>query len=355
MIINRYLIREIALPLIAVSVILFVIFMSYNAVRYTTDAAAGLLPATTVVYLTLIKSLIAIEVLLPMALYLAVIMGMGRLYSDSEMAALHACGFGELRVIRSVLWFSLLVAVVVASLSLAVRPWAYHKSYLLKAQAEAEFNLDNLKAGQFSSSEESGTVIFAERINSRENRLEKVFFRQIEDESVLIINARQAWQPVTDPFAPPVLKFLDVTLYHIDIAGNQDLVAKFKELSIFLEDDQQILRYKSKSASTLQLAGSNNPKDLAEFQWRLTTPITTLLLGVLGVPLSRSSPRRGRFAKTVVAALVFALLYNFNVMAKNWVEQGVVGAIPGVWWPNILLGVLIIVLLLRPSLGSGSR
>ena len=128
MIINRYLIREIALPLIAVGAILLVIFVSYNAVRYTTDAAAGLLPATTVIYLTLLKSMIAIEVLLPMALYLSVIVGMGRLYSDSEMAALHACGFGELRVIRSVLWFSLLVAVVVASLSLVVRPWAYQQN-----------------------------------------------------------------------------------------------------------------------------------------------------------------------------------------------------------------------------------
>ena len=166
MIINRYLIREIALPLIAVSAILLVIFMSYNAVRYTTDAAAGLLPGVTVIYLTLLKSMIAIEVLLPMALYLSVIIGMGRMYNDSEMAALHACGFGELRVIRSVLWFSLLVAVVVASLSLVVRPWAYYQSYLLKAQAEAEFNLEKLKAGQFSSSEESRTVIFAESINS---------------------------------------------------------------------------------------------------------------------------------------------------------------------------------------------
>ena len=355
MIINRYLIREIALPLIAVSAILLVIFMSYNAVRYTTDAAAGLLPGVTVIYLTLLKSMIAIEVLLPMALYLSVIIGMGRMYNDSEMAALHACGFGELRVIRSVLWFSLLVAVVVASLSLVVRPWAYYQSYLLKAQAEAEFNLEKLKAGQFSSSEESRTVIFAESINSREKRLEHVFFQQAEDESVLIINARQAWQPVTDPFAPPVLKFLDATVYHIDLIGNRDLAAKFKQLSIFLDGDELIPRYKSKSAGTLQLAGSSDPKDLAEFQWRLTTPITTLLLGVLAVPLSRSAPRRGRFAKTVVAALVFALLYNFNVMAKNWVEQGVVGAIPGVWWPNVLVGALIIILLLRPGLGSGSR
>ncbi len=356
MIINRYLINEMARPLVTVTAILVVIFMSYVAVRYTTDAAAGLLPARTVIYLTLLRSLIAIEVLLPVALYLSVITGMGRLYNHSEMIALQAAGVSELQVVRSVLWLSLTVAIIVASLSLAVRPWAYQKSYLLKAQAEAEFNLDKLEAGQFYSAEESGTAIFVKRINKRKNRLEQVYFFKIDDQRVRIIHAQQAWQPVTDPFAPPVLKFLGGTAYQVDLIGSSDLVLKFKRLSVFLRgDDQDRGRHKSKAAGTLQLARSDKPDDLAEFQWRVTTPITTLLLGILGVPLSRSVPRRGRYAKTVAATLIFALFYSFTVMAKSWVEQGVVGAIPGVWWPEVLLSLLIMALFFRPPLRSRTR
>ena len=356
MIINRYLIREITLPLITVTATLIVIFTSYSVARYTAEAAAGLLPAGTVVNLTLLRSLISIEVLLPAALYLAVVMSMGRLYSDNEMIALHASGFSELRVMRSVLWLSLSVAMVVASLSLVVRPWAYQISYLLKAEAEAEFNLDRLEAGRFYTAEESGTVIFVERVNRRQKRLEQVYFYRLDDQVVQVISAQQAWQPVTDRFAPPVFKFLDGAAYRIDLSGKQDLTVKFRELTVFLKGDEQKLgRYKSKAASTLQLAKSKRPGDLAEFQWRLTTPVTTLLLGLLAVPLSRTPPRRGRHAKTAAAVLVFALFYSFNVMARSWVEQGVVGAIPGVWWPNILLGLLIIVLMFRPTLWSGSR
>ena len=353
MIINRYLIREIALPLVTVTAILMVIFMSFNAVRYTADAAAGLLPASTVIYLTLLRSLIAIEVLLPVALYLAVVLGMGRLYSDNEMVALQATGVSELRVVRSVLWLSLAVAIVVASLSLAVRPWAYQKSYLLKAQAEADFNLDKLEAGQFYSAEESGTVIFVEHINKRQKRLEQVYFFRTTDQKIDIINARQAWQLVTDPFAPLELQFRDGAQYQIDLTGTRDLTLKFKRLSVILKPyDQDLDRYRSKTIETLQLAGSNNPDDMAEFQWRLTTPVTTLLLGILGVPLSRSAPRRGRYAKTVVAALVYAIFYGLSVIAKNWVEQGVVEIIPGVWWPHVLLGILTMVLLFWSALRS---
>jgi lipopolysaccharide export system permease protein len=356
LIINRYLIRETALPLVTVTAILLIIFMSFNAAVYTAEAAAGLLPASTVANLTLLRTLIAIEVLLPAALYLAVVMSMGRMYSDNEMVALHATGFSERRVMRSVFWLSLSLAIVVASLSLVVRPWAYQQSYYIKAQAEAEFNLDKLEAGQFYTAEESGTVIFVERINRVQNRLEQVYFYRLDDEGVRVINSRQAWQPVTDPFAPPVFEFIDGTAYQIDLSGKRDLTLKFKELTLLLDSDEQKLnRYRSKASSTSELAGSKKPADLAEFQWRLTTPVTTLLLGVLAVPLSRTPPRSGRYAKTVAAVLVFAVFYIFSVMAKNWVEQGTVGAIPGVWWPDILLGLLILVLMLRPAMWSGSR
>jgi lipopolysaccharide export system permease protein len=245
---------------------------------------------------------------------------------------------------------------IVAGLSLAVRPWAYQKSYHIKAQAEAEFNLDKLEAGQFYTAEESGTVIFVERINRLTNRLEQVYFYRLDDEGVRVISAKQAWQPVSDPFAPPVFEFVDGTAYRIDISGKRDLNLKFKELTLLLDSDEQKLnRYRSKAASTLQLAGSEKPADLAEFQWRLTTPVTTLLLALLAVPLSRTPPRSGRYAKTVVAVLVFAIFYIFSIMARNWVEQGIVGAIPGVWWPDMLLGLLVVVLLLRPTMWSGSR
>ena len=356
MIINRYLIREIALPLITVTATLIIIFMSYNAAVYAAEAAAGLLPASTVTYLTLLRSLIAIEVLLPAAFYLAVVMSMGRMYNDNEMTALQATGFSERRVMRSVLWFSLSLAMIVASLSLVVRPWAYQQSYHIKAEAEAEFNLDRLEAGQFYTAEESGTVIYVERINHLQNRLEQVYFYRLDNEGVRVISAQQAWQPVTDPFAPPVFKFVDGTAYQIDLSGKRDLTLKFKELTLFLEaDEQQLNRHRSKATSTLQLARSNKPADLAEFQWRLTTPFTTLLLGALAVPLSRTPPRRGRHAKTTAAVLVFAIFYLFSIMARNWVEQGTVGAIPGVWWPDMLLVVLILVLLLRPTMWSGNR
>ncbi len=92
MIIDRYIMREIIKPTIAVCAILVFIFGCYMATRFLVDALSGQLPGTTVIILILLRIAIALEVLLPTTLYLSVVVALGRLYQDSEMTALFACG-----------------------------------------------------------------------------------------------------------------------------------------------------------------------------------------------------------------------------------------------------------------------
>ena len=110
------------------------------------------------------------------------------------------------------------------------------------------------------------------------------------------------------------------------------------------------LKYRVKSASTASLAGSDNSEEIAEFQWRLSTPVATVLLAMLGVPLSRSSPRRGKYAKITTAVVIFAVYYNLSALAKKWVEKGILDTLPGIWWIQLLLAGLLLVLLWQPPL-----
>jgi lipopolysaccharide export system permease protein len=103
------------------------------------------------------------------------------------------------------------------------------------------------------------------------------------------------------------------------------------------------------------LAKSSSADDQAEFQWRVSTGFSTILLGLLGVPMGRTVPRRGKSARIFVAILIFAVYYNMTAVAKTWMEQGVVGSFPGVWWPQILLAGLLIVLLKRANSGFPSH
>jgi lipopolysaccharide export system permease protein len=88
-------------------------------------------------------------------------------------------------------------------------------------------------------------------------------------------------------------------------------------------------------------------EDIAELQWRWSTPLSTLLLALLGVPLSKSNPRQGKFAKMGAAVILFAFYYQLFVVAKTWVEKGAVPPLPGIWWVPALLVAVILFLLWR--------
>jgi lipopolysaccharide export system permease protein len=75
-----------------------------------------------------------------------------------------------------------------------------------------------------------------------------------------------------------------------------------------------------------------------------------MLLALMGVPLSRSSLRRGKYAKITTAIVIFAIYYNLSALTKKWVERGIIDTIPGIWWIQLLLAGLLLVLLWQPTM-----
>jgi lipopolysaccharide export system permease protein len=96
-----------------------------------------------------------------------------------------------------------------------------------------------------------------------------------------------------------------------------------------------------------QLWQSKQPTEQAELQWRISMPLSTVLLAVLAVLLSRTTPRQGRFAKLFIAILVFVAYYNSLGVSMSWMERGVIPATIGLWWVHALLLILILILALR--------
>src|ERR1700755_1036893 len=137
MIISRYLLREIVGPLAIVLCVLCVLFTSFGAASFLSDAVNGLLPTDAIVQVISLRTLIALEMLIPIALYLAVVMALGRMYVESEMTALFALGLTPAKLLGIIFGLSLCAAVVVAGLSLVARPWAYSRSHELASIAAA--------------------------------------------------------------------------------------------------------------------------------------------------------------------------------------------------------------------------
>jgi lipopolysaccharide export system permease protein len=92
--------------------------------------------------------------------------------------------------------------------------------------------------------------------------------------------------------------------------------------------------------SMLTLMKSRSIDQVAELQWRISVPLSTLILAIFAVPLSRSQPRQGRYGRLGVGLLVFIVYLNLLSAGKVWVERETVPAAVGLWWVHgLMLGI----------------
>ena len=76
-------------------------------------------------------------------------------------------------------------------------------------------------------------------------------------------------------------------------------------------------------------------------------PLSALILTLIGLPISRVKPRRGRYAKLAPAILLYVIYANFLFLARAWIKRGVLAPIIGMWWVHILMFLVAIFLIGR--------
>lgn len=340
-IIEKYIARELLLPFFVVTLILIGLFTSFNVARFLTSAVSETFGVAAMFKLVGLKTIIAAEVLIPIAFYVAVIYGLSRLNRDQELNVLRSVGYSDSRITFAVFWVALPVAVLSGLLSVYARPWAYAESYIMDAQAEAELNADRFQPGRFYGSEKSGRVVFVRNKDDSGKRLEGVFHYVKTAGKSEIITATEGYQREITLEQPARIELMNGRIYQLTQPVVKDTMIHFEKLTYFNEDEQA-MESRRKATPTRVLWNSEQPREIAELQWRLSRPVATILLALMAISFTRTAPRKGKSDKTfIAAALVFALYYNLSGLAKTWVEQGVVAAMPGIWWLYVVFFVAV--------------
>ncbi|MDN5862509.1 MAG: LPS export ABC transporter permease LptF, partial [Salinisphaera sp.] len=296
-----------------------------------------------------LRAIVSLELLLPLGLYLGLIFGLGRLYRDSEMAVLQASGLSRRQMLWPLLRLIVLTAILVGLLSVFVRPWAYGQIYRLEASAQAQLDLAFVEAGRFQGTPRGSLVVYSQQALTEVPALHETFATWVNDgERVIVVAERVTQQP--RPGHPPSLVFHNGRAYRLDPQGSGDLMLRFQTLRWDREPSREVIGYKRKAASTLALMDSADNDDASERQWRLSRPLATIFLGLLGIAFARSSPRRGRAGNAFAAVVLFLLYYNLAELARTWVDNGSLPVIPGIYWVDALMGLLACWLLFRPGM-----
>jgi len=331
-----------------VTMVLFVILMSNQFAEILDDAAAGRLPRDTVFAILGLSSLRYITVLTPIGLFLGVMLALARFNRDSEMAALAACGVGPARLLGPISVLTLALSASVAWLALVQMPGAARSIEEIKLRAQDELELGVLESGKFTSPDSGDTIVYAKEVTGEE--IHDVFIEHQADERVVVILAERG-ERVHDPETGNLTFVLYDGRRYEGVPGEKNFrVVDFVEhgMPIRTKKDEEREELVETKPSSLLLA-STLPEDQAELQWRISSPIMVFVLMLLAVPLSRSRPREGRYARLGVGILIYITYANLLSIARVWVERGEVPQWIGLWWVHLALGLVGLLLLGRES------
>lgn len=343
-IVDRYMLKEFIINLIAVTGVLWLIYISTRFARYLADAAVGNMPADVIFSLLGLSSLGALSLLLPIGAFLAVMLTLGRMSSDNELTVMSACGISSLRVTRNVLLFAGSVAVLVAVLSLFIVPGVMSDRYELQQQAKVSANTTGLIAGSFKESRDGDWTFYSEGLSANKQFMENVFIEIHGKDKPLIFRSETGHFEVDSITGNKYLILEDGYRYE-GKAGDQDFtIAQFGSHSLLVEkgEDGQV-RERHKAMPTSQLLDRGQPRDIAEVQWRTSSALMTLLLCLMALPLANAGPRQGRYAGFVPAVLLYIVYSNLLGVNRAWVAKGDIPTwLGGVWVHVLMLAVLLI-------------
>jgi len=344
-ILGRYLFREVARTWLVVTLVLLLILLTNQFASVLGDAAADKLPRDAILLVMGLSIVQYLTILVPVSLFLAVMLALARLYHDSEMAALMACGISPRDLYRPLFALAMILALFVGWLALVVSPAAIRDIQDLGEEARRQASLDLLEPGRFVSFDGGRAVLYAQSA-SGDGRLHNVFVQRQVPAGTEIVIAAAAWQVIAEESGVRILTFGNGVRYEGPPGGGNWRVIEFREHGIpfALPATGPVVR-KPEAQPPGELLAGGSPGDMAELQWRISVPLTVLVLTLLAVPLARTEPRRGRFSGLAPAVLIYIIYANLLGAGKVWFERGTVPALLGLWWVHLLF-ILVALLML---------
>lgn len=342
MLIFRYLAKEVFLTLVALTSILVLIFMSNQVVIYLNRAASGIIPGMLVLKLMMLELPNLLSLLLPLGFYFALLLAYGRLYAESEMTVLQACGWGTDKLIQSSLCMALIVALVTAGMILTNPSIAYQRAKLLQTTG-VQTLIQTIVPGHFRAIHGGQDAFYVESMNSSHTKAKHIFLvrslAQSDGQTWGVLWADQASVITNKKLGETSLAFIDGQYYQ-GTPGQADYkTATFDRYQLRLPNPQVTVKNDIRTVPFRTLLPFNNPdrKKAAELQWRLSIPLMAFPLALVGIPLSRVNPRAGKYAKLLPAVVICVLYANFMFVMRDWIASGKVPAWFGMWWLHLLV------------------
>ncbi len=360
--INRYILRELAVPF-GVSLLIFTfIFLMSRVLQLTELMVNRGLSFTDILKLFLYATPYFLLFTIPMSVLFATVLTFIKLSADNEITAIKAAGISLYQILPPVAvlclgGFGLTMFVSTYLLPRSNGALRDHMFNMVSSRAEVVIK-ERLFIDDF-----DGLVMYIEKVDPRTKQLHRVFVSDEREPQVRSVIVAKSGVLLRDPEARTlVLRLYDGTIDRYLTAGDITQTIDFATYDLKVDvgrivTSRKTQRHREELKMGELLAKMNSFKEkgvqyylhFIVFHERLSVPFACIFLGLLGVPLGIQSRVRRASSGLLLAVGAFLAYYLLYMAAKGMGETGLYPPLLGLWLPNLLFGALSAYLLHRTA------
>ena len=335
LLIERHLLRQFAETVTAVAIVLLLISLGGLFADLVQEIAKGKVPATLLLSQLGLRSIRFLTVVLPLALFLGLLLAIGRLYAQSEMAVLASVGLGPQRLWRPLFWVALPVVLLVAAASLWLAPLSEHKARDMVEVANRSFLIAGLEPGRFVELPGKGGVMYVTELSPDGTHFSHLFVQREVGGRLDIVTAQNGNMKLIGETSR-YLHLNNGFRVEGELGDKAFRMMRFGENDIRVPDRENDRHAEDLSATdTASLIVVGKPAELAELNWRLAMPLFAAILALFSLPLARSEPRQPQYWLIQFALLVYVVGMLLLLLGIGLIGNGRLPAAVGLWWVHL--------------------
>ncbi len=352
MIFKRSLQQELVFYTTAVYASLVLVTLTFTLIRLLGQASAGRIDPQAVFVLVAYAIVNYQALILSLSVFVGTLLVFTRMWRDSEMTIWAASGMGIVRFVAPTLRFALPVALVAATFSMVVAPWANREATSYRETFDKRSDLARIAIGQFRESGSGQRVFYVESGNENSSLVNKLFIAEnrpaqggVPAKSSVVV--AQTGKIVNEADGDRYLVLDQGRRYEQVSNRAEQQWMSFESYRVLIAEKppapEGFVPFKLRN--TLALLSDPSSTARGELLWRIAGPVMTLLLALLAVPLSYFNPRSGRATPMIVSILLFLIYINVIATAQNNLQQGKWPLLPALLAPHAIVLLLALLLL----------
>ena len=350
-IISRYLLKSLVVFFLAIFFIIGLIVFGNQFVLTVQESVEHGIPIQELMPIVGFNMLRDFPIILSLSFFLSIIISISQFYKNSEAVVMNSFGMGDKSFIHLIQPVVVFLFLLVFALTIYAVPWAKQQKSFAEDETVNASEFSFISEGKFESFKNGEIVFYASESSqideAGEQNMEEIFIYVSNETAPIVVLASEATKYTDSDNESIYLRLKDGVRYE-GLPGDKNVnILDFDryDLEIVSGEVQKSLsnfsEIEEKTSIDLLMEGGNLAN--AEIQWRLSQPISILILSFIGVLLAKTSPRTGKGVNLLFGIIIFMLYNNGLLVAKNSIESGQLNPFVGLWSIHILFILFIII------------